>query len=227
VYNEIIPKISCLLINARSISNKIAELEFLVNQYKPDIIMINETWLNNNNTICPELTIMGKYEIVLANRTASRGGGALILITKEISFQEIFSGTKFQCELNHIKLLIGIKTIHLINIYRPPNCLLKNTKNLLNHLSKLTESDNLIYCGDFNIRNIDWQENKLIDLNDPLANLMLEFIDKKQLKQFVREPTRENSILDIILSNNIKIVQEVEVLENFSTSDHKIVKLIY
>nr|CAD2176183.1 unnamed protein product [Meloidogyne enterolobii] len=189
--------------------------------------MINETWLNNNNTICPELTIMGKYEIVLANRTASRGGGALILITKEISFQEIFSGTKFQCELNHIKLLIGIKTIHLINIYRPPNCLLKNTKNLLNHLSKLTESDNLIYCGDFNIRNIDWQENKLIDLNDPLANLMLEFIDKKQLKQFVREPTRENSILDIILSNNIKIVQEVEVLENFSTSDHKIVKLIY
>nr|CAD2178902.1 unnamed protein product [Meloidogyne enterolobii] len=53
---------------------------------------------------------------------------------------------------------------------------------------------------------------------------MIEFIDRNQLKQFVKEPTRENAILDIILSNNIKIVQEVQVQENFSTSDHKIVK---
>ena len=44
------------------------------------------------------------------------------------------------------------------------------------------------------------------------------------MKQCVREPTRENSILDLILTKNIDIINEVQVKENFSTSDHKIVK---
>jgi len=33
--NDIIPRISCILINARSILNKIADLEFLVNKQRP------------------------------------------------------------------------------------------------------------------------------------------------------------------------------------------------
>ena len=60
----------------------------------PDILLITETWLNQNNTIISEYSFKGKYNTVFANRT-NKGGGSAILISSKIPFITIFNGTKF------------------------------------------------------------------------------------------------------------------------------------
>jgi len=48
--------------NARSIRNKIDELKILAEQYKPDLIGVVETWLNDDNFAC-EINLSG-YNIL-------------------------------------------------------------------------------------------------------------------------------------------------------------------
>ena len=84
-----------LLINARSLSNKIEDLNHIINIYNPAFLLINETWLTDTNTIKSELSFMGNYQIVLANRVVKRGGGSAILIKNELSFQTMFTGSIF------------------------------------------------------------------------------------------------------------------------------------
>jgi len=42
--------------------------------------------------------------------------------------------------------------------------------------------------------------------------------------QYVDVPTREGNILDLVISNEISMVEEIKLLEHFSTSDHNIVE---
>ena len=65
--------------NARSISNKIDELRILADQYKPHLIGIVETWLNENNFDC-EIGLRG-YNILRKDRKNKykiKGGGLVI-----------------------------------------------------------------------------------------------------------------------------------------------------
>lgn len=40
-------KLSCLVINCRSLKNKVADIAAVIDEYKPDIILGNESWLNS------------------------------------------------------------------------------------------------------------------------------------------------------------------------------------
>ena len=40
--------LTCLIMNCRSVRNKIAEVEVIIDKYKPDIIFGNESWLNSD-----------------------------------------------------------------------------------------------------------------------------------------------------------------------------------
>ena len=47
---------------------------------------------------------------------------------------------------------------------------------------------------------------------------------KLYLSQFVREPTLENNILDIVLASDSDLIYSCEVGEILSNSDHKIIR---
>ena len=71
--------------------------------------------------------------------------------------------------------------------------------------------------GDFNLPSINWQNMSSTDMmGNNLINLVLEL----GLSQYVGHPTRNNNILDLVLSNDENTVGDVEVHETFSTSDH-------
>lgn len=215
-----IPWIKCLLFNAQSIANKIPDLHHIIETKHPGILFITETWLNPKKTIPSEISYMGEYQTVLTNRIGRDGGGSAILVKKNIPFQTLFSDTKFECEITHIKLFLQ-KEIHIVNIYRPPTTSLTNTKKLLKFITEIDKKC-LILCGDFNIPNILWSEQKLTKNNDSTAKLFLEFIEQIQLKQLVREPTRGKSILDLVLTTSSELIKDIAVKEQFS--DHKIVE---
>ncbi len=77
---------------------------------------------------------------------------------------------------------------------------------------------------DFNQANIDWT-NSTVKLNHPYckktANKLLKVVTESSLEQLVHEPTRKDSILDIILTNNTSIVRRVST--EGGVSDHSIV----
>ena len=96
-------------------------------------------------------------------------------------------------------------------------------KSLLSLGNKLLRH-NVIVAGDFNAPNID-SENQEIAGNVFSLELLLEIIDKHDLSQLVREPTRiqfqTQNILDLVLSNIKNIVRDIKVLSGIS--DHEIV----
>lgn len=74
--------------NAKSISNKIIELEYFLNQNKIDIICISETWLKQyQNISIQNYTVYRKDRSItsLANNNRNVGGGVAIAVRNGIS----------------------------------------------------------------------------------------------------------------------------------------------
>lgn len=159
-----------------------------------------------------------KYNVILANRKR-KGGGSAILIDSKIPFQTIFTGSKFECEIASIKLFLT-HPILITCVYRPPNCTIQNTKKLLKFLSN-SNCKKQVICGDFNFPKHNWGETIVND--NPFSIPIINFINENNLTQHVKESTRENSILDLVFSNPNNLLSGIDVIENFSISDHKIV----
>ena len=82
-------EIKCVCLNARSIINKKNELELdiMVDEIKPHIIGITESWANNDITD-DEMGLEG-YVMFRKYRMGRRGGGVLLYIKKTIPAYEV------------------------------------------------------------------------------------------------------------------------------------------
>ena len=75
--------LKCMNFNARSIVNKLDELQLYIDTEKADIIGIIETWLNEEISDV-ELNI-NDYAIFRHDRLNKTGGGVILLIKKVIN----------------------------------------------------------------------------------------------------------------------------------------------
>ena len=76
-----------MCLNARSIINKKTELNIMVDDIKPHIIGITESWANNDITNA-ELGLEG-YVVFRKDRIGRRGGGVLLYIKDTIPASEV------------------------------------------------------------------------------------------------------------------------------------------
>ena len=72
-------------------------------------------------------------------------------------------------------------------------------------------------AGDFNLSNtvlFDWDSLSVTSYNYPLqlCNIMLDFITDSGLTQIVYSPTRENNILDILLTNRSSLISDLSCI---------------
>ncbi len=79
----------------------------------------------------------------------------------------------------------------------------------------------LIICGDFNYGIIDW--NTLHAENE--SGSFLDTVKDSFLIQHVKEPTREQSVLDLVLSKENVGVDNVKVHSPLGQSDHSVVHI--
>ncbi|ESN91348.1 hypothetical protein HELRODRAFT_165371 [Helobdella robusta] len=103
--------------------------------------------------------------------------------------------------------------------YRVPDSTKENDSGLRELIRNATKVPCVI-MGDFN-HHIDWNHRegkKLVD------ELFLDCIDENFLTQHVMEPTRGENILDLIISAEENLIEEVRVGEEFGTSDHRILR---
>ena len=78
----------------------------------------------------------------------------------------------------------------------------------------------IVVMGDFNFAELNWSKLENVDMAHPFV----ECINNNFLYQLVEEPTRGKNYLDLILSSEEGMIQNVAVQEPFETSDHQIIR---
>ena len=187
-----------MVVNARSVYNKLNELEILVDNNNSDIVFLTETWLTDN--IPDEAINCLGMNLVRLDRKHGTGGRVALLINSKIPFKvrEDLSCTLFECIWITVRpkwLPREISRISVCCVYlRPGQSEMDHFYDYLYQCyDKLcSESPNsaFIIAGDFNPMSTGFQSRRLkIHCN---------------LKQVVKEPTRKNNILDLIFTNIAK-----------------------
>ena len=181
-------------LNARSIMNKIEDIQILCQNIKPDILCITETWLNDSvpsNAITP----IG-YKQIRCDRSdefkeiygVKKGGGIIVFYKEEI---EIERKTLMKNDYEeNVWLHVKTKQSFLLGTIYKTNYsdILKETDEEESKLEKYIHKafaicDNVIILGDFNA---DLKEKS----ECPIGNTTKEIISTYGLSQIIEKPTR-------------------------------------
>ena len=175
-----------------------------------DIIVLTETHLDSSIN---DVEILGR-EYCIYRRDRQQGGrfgGGVLIVTKRCF--KVSPREDLACESE--LLFIGISTANNIVIvmgvfYRPPHSNLKVLEDLQNSLGDIKTNDRILL-------EIDWANNRLLKNSEHHA-LVIDIVQDNFLHQLVNEPTRDKNLLDLVLTTNNDLVNNVTVGEPFS--DH-------
>ena len=210
--------------NARSLMNKINNLQSLLNTNDYDLIAVTETWLTP--TIPNSLLIQNtNYNLLRKDRLSQVGGGAAIFISKRYSIIPVEIKSRFS-ELDAIVTDVCFKErkrYRFVCIYFPPSKTLDeySISNLCEFIDFCSSDCDfpIIYFGDFNFPNIDWSVPSCT--GSTCQSKFLSSVITNNLKQFIHEPTRDRNILDLLLTNEPSIILDVNISAPFTQScDH-------
>ena len=143
-----------MCLNARSIINKKTELNIMVDDIKPHIIGITESWANNDITNA-ELGLEG-YVMFRKDRIGRRGGGVLLYIKDTIPAYEVQLQEEADCnDAIWCNLVTGHTTVIIGVVYSCPNINKQNNEKIHNAINEVSKGDCII-MWDFNHGNIKW-----------------------------------------------------------------------
>ena len=101
-------------------------------------------------------------------------------------------------------------------VYRCPNITKENNEKIHNAISEVSKGDCII-MGDYNHGNIKWDTLQSTGVED---STFVCLVQDNFLTQHVIEPTRATRVLDIVLSSQKELLDNVEIEEPLGSSDH-------
>ncbi|XP_072040364.1 uncharacterized protein [Amphiura filiformis] len=177
--------------------SKRTELEATIDDLKPDVIGVTESWCNS--TIMDSEAAFDNYVMFRLDKDSpsGRGGGVILYIHESLSAvacHEINNSNDFNSSVwclieleRNEKLLVGL-------CYRSPNSTDQNNRKLLEQLeesAKVVNATHLLLIGDYNFSEINWKQGKVESGGD--TDEAQKFFDTTQdlyLVQHVIKPTR-------------------------------------
>ena len=156
----------------------------------------------------------------------NKGGGVFILVSQRLIVTEQ-PHLATDCELVSAKVqVVGAKPLLIAAYYRPSEHDQVSAEELKKSLARIDQSKSHVWVlGDFNYPKFSWEDNQpSIKQNCPNLDMYQDFvstINDNCLTQMVSDPTRENNILDLFLTNNPTFVDTVSVVPGIS--DHETV----
>ena len=205
------------LFNARSIRNKFLEFRSLVALEKPDLVAITESWMKTSSRDFEgEFAIPG-YQAFHKDRTDREGGGVLLYVRDHLRCADCNITSVH--ELLGVDLEIGTARYRVLLVYRPPGQLVEKDRDLYALLGTLVDGRVSVVLGDFNTH-VNWETREPTLDSTPL----LGFVNDSFLTQWVKEPTRGDNILDLVLTTEDDIVLHLTVGEEVGGSDHRLVR---
>ncbi|XP_063911135.1 uncharacterized protein LOC135128171 [Zophobas morio] len=217
--------------NVASLMAKYNDLCALVQQDKPDIILLAETWLTSS--IPDGMVSLNGYTLFRRDRIGSKGGGVCIYLADEVlsTFHVSNIPTKTPgTESLFLKLSNKDTTLLLGCIYRPPSSVVDNDKILVESLSHLADSyATLLLFGDFNMPDITWPIDPRCSYK-PSSQLFVDLLTHSHLRQLVTQPTRHRlnqnpSTLDLIVCSDDHSLTNLDYLAPIGISDHSTLKI--
>jgi len=218
---------NCFYTNMRSVmnNNKMEELQMMLEAHDIHIIGITESW-SHDGIDDAELNINGYTLFRRDRRGGKRGGGVLLYVrdyiaavnvTEEIIGENESVWIRIKCSKD-CSLTVGV-------CYRSPNIEDQEDRSLLDTIQYFSREAVLI-MGDFNHGDIDWDLQCAASTN---GEEFLTFINDLFITQHVQSATRGKNILDLVLSTEPDMVEDLEIHCPIANSDHNIIifKVIY
>ena len=228
----------------QSVQSKVPYIEDLLKDKNQLFVALTETWLKSHKQA--ELNIDG-YSLYRADRKGrnhTRGrysGGAAIYLRSDIAAttEKLLSFSNGVVET--VAVYSEKENLLICAIYRQPDDSSHNHRSgaaeftlalqeITNTIATLQGTPDILLCGDFNLPNATWHrndttENSTPSSNNALTQALIEFQNKHFLTQMVHKPThRAGNILDLVLTNNQQLINEVHCLPTQFT-DHYVVEI--
>ena len=216
---------------------KILELNAYHSEYKPSIIVLNETWLTgsiDDSEIIPK----DQYKIFREDRTKrthppdpknpkkirTYGGGVLVAVRTDLDIKSVKISYKCSAEIVAATLTFNSgKKIVICTCYRVGTLGYSNLEQINSYLQKIKTKrglNSLIIVGDFNFPDVDWENYHSTHAID---QYFLEMLSNLGLAQLVDKPTHiAGNTLDLLLTDNTHIVGNLKVNDhwNICKSNH-------
>jgi hypothetical protein len=212
--------LKCFFVNARGLISKIDVLKNYVAELKLDVIGIAETFLNDE-VMLSEISIEGFtiYRKDRCNFKEGKAGGVILYIKNEITSYECNDLNQSESESIWCTLKVDNTTSLTVGVcYRSQAASEQELKELFRTIETASKGSVLI-MGDFNYPKIDWNTLECDSTGIRFRDLLLD----NYLCQHVTEPTRENNILDLVISSDANMVNDLQVLDHLGNSDHNMI----
>ncbi len=210
------------------------EVNEFIRANEPDIMAMVETKLRDSET--PNLG-GGKYNMWIRNRCGKGGGGVMMLVKKGIRVESVEKAEGLVEGLN-LQLINGRRGLRYVTVvYVPPKTktwnrqeheqLLSETKEWL--VKKIKENNKIVIMGDFNCKEINWEEWNTRGGEDSWGDKVLKLAMNNIMTQWVEENTRyrggeEPSRLNLVLSKETDIIEDMNYSCPLGKSDHVIIR---
>ena len=226
-----------MFLNADSLTNKLAELKVITDDYQPHIIGINEVLPKNfSRKIYPEEFSLDGYEMLAHQSvTDNTGRGTIMYIHKSITYKQI--EVKIGNKEFHEAILIEVNLANADKLlcaclYRRGESNGENNELLLETIQHIYNMNytHVLIMGDLNFRDIDWESSTTVRNNTAdISSQFIECLRDCYLFQHVQEPTRQRgtdnpSTLDVLLTNEENMIADLEVAAPLGKSDHSVLK---
>ena len=172
-------------------------------------------------------------KIILYDRNTRPGGGVCLLIknnckfsTCQVTLPPEFMGLEILAVDLKDMSNSNVLPLRLAVAYRPPDFDRKENDlffSALDYLAK--DSGRLCITGDLNLPDFEWE--LFLHPDTSLYNAVaLNLICSHGLTQFVKEPTRADRILDVVLCSDVLCCDRINCLPPLGSSDHNIVSFM-
>ena len=208
-----------LTVNFQGFWNKKDEIEEFLVENDIDIVLGSESHLKpsiKNAEILP-----GNYMAYRKDRIDG-WGGAIIIAKKDLIIEEI--EVSESPEIVAIKLETFGKPVIMVSFYRPPKYSIEDSELLnaeISRISKKYKNSPIWIGGDMNLPDIEWEASTVVSYRYPktINENFLEFLDRHNMEQLVRFPTRGKNTLDILFTNRPSFLNRCKPAPGFG--DHE------
>jgi hypothetical protein len=222
--------------NVDSFMNKRDELRALIQNKSYDVIALTEILPTNKDQfdISSVEWKMDGYDMFISPPNVSTKRGCLVYTQEELNALQLDS--KIYQFVEYVQLGIhfenGKKSL-ISCLYRSPSATTTTCKEELNEIiltNKVNKKyDYLLYVGDFNFKEIDWENNNTNVGPEHLASKFLESVRDTYVYQHVKQETRyrgdnQPSLLDLILTNEKEMIDKFVHNAPLGNSDHEILE---
>ncbi|XP_041471219.1 uncharacterized protein LOC121420623 [Lytechinus variegatus] len=208
---------SIMLTNVRSMNRKFDELCATISHYNADIIGVTETWFSDSNPA--SANAIQDFNLFHRDRTAQRGGGIALYARDDLE-PETYELDLVPPHLEIIWIKVNLHAygrgnvvLFVCVVYSPPRTqhhddYYQPSDHYGDHIRTTHPDSSIMIMGDFNDLQVE------------------EFVTHLSLSQMVKQPTRNDRILDMIFTDHPEHYSEPVIKAPIATSDHATVLMI-